>query len=58
MKCVGTSYLEAIRCLKDQDKQPCRTIHLSYVPGNYIFLYLLKLFFLDLQLILISKILR
>jgi hypothetical protein len=38
MKCVGASYLEAIRCLKDQDKQPCRTIHLSYVPGNYSFL--------------------
>ncbi|CAG8450407.1 9277_t:CDS:2 [Diversispora eburnea] len=32
MKCVGASYLEVIRCLQDQDKQPCRTIHLSYVP--------------------------
>ncbi|CAI2189009.1 17561_t:CDS:2 [Funneliformis geosporum] len=36
MKCVGASYLEAIRCLKDQDKQPCRTIHLSYVPDEEI----------------------
>ncbi|CAG8571804.1 3415_t:CDS:2, partial [Cetraspora pellucida] len=36
MKCVGASYLEAIRCLKDQDQQPCRTIHLSYVPDEEI----------------------
>ncbi|CAG8660457.1 44459_t:CDS:2 [Gigaspora margarita] len=36
MKCVGASYLEAIRYLKDQDQQPCRTIHLSYVPDEEI----------------------
>ncbi|CAG8455166.1 8324_t:CDS:2 [Paraglomus brasilianum] len=36
MKCVGTSYLEAIRNLKAQGKQPLRTIHLSYVPDEEI----------------------
>ncbi|CAG8750996.1 14279_t:CDS:2, partial [Acaulospora morrowiae] len=36
MKCVGASYLEAIRCLRKRDKQLCRTIHLSYVPDEEI----------------------
>ncbi|CAG8547824.1 9357_t:CDS:2 [Ambispora gerdemannii] len=36
MKCVGTSYLEAIRNLKAKGKQPLRTIHLSFVPDEEI----------------------
>ncbi|CAG8488122.1 4876_t:CDS:2 [Acaulospora colombiana] len=36
MKCVGASYLEVIRRLKDQNKQLCRTVHLSYVPDEEI----------------------
>jgi aminoacylase len=35
MKCVGSSYLEAIRNLKSKGKHPLRTIHLTYVPGKY-----------------------
>ncbi|CAH1769128.1 13986_t:CDS:2, partial [Entrophospora sp. SA101] len=36
MKCVGASYLEAMRCFKNQSKQPIRTIHLSFVPDEEI----------------------
>ncbi|KAG9287877.1 hypothetical protein G9A89_017472 [Geosiphon pyriformis] len=36
MKCVGTSYLEAIRNLKSKGKEPLRTIHLSFVPDEEI----------------------
>lgn len=36
MKCVGMSYLEAIRLLQAKHWQPLRTIHLSYVPDEEI----------------------
>ncbi|CAJ0889512.1 9917_t:CDS:2, partial [Entrophospora sp. SA101] len=32
----GASYLEAMRCFKNQSKQPIRTIHLSFVPDEEI----------------------
>ena len=35
MKCVGMQYLGALRHLKKKGKTFKRTIHLSFVPGNY-----------------------
>ncbi|KAJ3274856.1 adenylate cyclase, partial [Borealophlyctis nickersoniae] len=36
MKCVGIQYLEAIRILKAQGKQPVRTVHVTFVPDEEI----------------------
>ncbi|XP_068152464.1 aminoacylase-1-like [Drosophila tropicalis] len=36
MKCVGTQYLAAIRCLKANGYRPKRTVYLSYVPDEEI----------------------
>lgn len=34
MKCVGIQYIEAVRRLKQNGVRLCRTLHLSFVPGN------------------------
>jgi acetylornithine deacetylase/succinyl-diaminopimelate desuccinylase-like protein len=37
MKCVGIQYLEAVRQLKSKGVQLRRTVHISFVPGEYCF---------------------
>jgi aminoacylase len=37
MKCVGIQYLEAVRRLKSKGIRLRRTIHISFVPGDYFF---------------------
>lgn len=37
MKSVAVQYIEAIRKLKESRVKLKRTIHLSFVPGNYYF---------------------
>jgi len=36
MKCVGIQYLEAVRQLMSKGVQLRRTVHISFVPGNYL----------------------
>ncbi|KAI8908730.1 hypothetical protein DFJ77DRAFT_473113 [Powellomyces hirtus] len=36
MKCVGIQYLEAIRVMKHQGKQPLRTLHVTFVPDEEV----------------------
>ena len=35
MKCVGIQYLEAVRQLISKGVELRRTVHISFVPGNY-----------------------
>jgi len=39
MKCVGIQYLEAVRQLMSKGVQLRRTIHISFVPGNYLMVF-------------------
>jgi len=39
MKCVGIQYLEAVRQLMSKGVQLRRTVHISFVPGNYLMVF-------------------
>ena len=39
MKCVGIQYLEAVRQLVSKGVQLRRTVHISFVPGNYLVVF-------------------
>jgi len=39
MKSVGIQYLEAVRQLMSKGVQLRRTVHISFVPGNYLVVF-------------------
>jgi hypothetical protein len=39
MKCVGIQYLEAVRRLMSKGVCLRRTVHISFVPGNYCMVF-------------------
>jgi aminoacylase len=39
MKCVGIQYLEAVRQLMSKGVQLRRTVHISFMPGNYCMVF-------------------
>jgi len=39
MKSVGIQYLEAVRQLMSKGVQLRRTVHISFVPGNYLMVF-------------------
>ena len=43
MKCVGIQYLEAVRQLMSKGVQLRRTVHISFVPGNYLMVFVMLL---------------
>lgn len=47
MKCVGIQYLEAIRKIKENGGHLQRTLHISFVPGKYEYLYIFLLNILE-----------